>query len=123
MLVTTTSSSWTALLPGVLICCLGTGIFNPAASAIALDALPIHQSGLAAGANDTFRQAGIVIGIAVLGTLVPTGAALGRNPVAYVAGFHHALIAATLIAAVSATATAALLLPTWIGRVQPQATN
>lgn len=125
MLLTSTTSSWTAILPGVLISCLGTGIFNPAASALALDALPIHQSGLAAGANDTFRQGGIAIGIAALGTLVPAGAALGGNPAAYVAGFHHALIAATLIAAVSATATAALLLRTraWIGRVQPQATS
>jgi len=113
------------LLPGVLICCLGCGIFNPAASALALDALPIHQSGLAAGANDTFRQGGIVIGIALLGTLVPAGAVLGRNPAAYVTGFHHALIAATLIAAVSATATAALLLRSrgWIGRIEPQPTN
>jgi EmrB/QacA subfamily drug resistance transporter len=121
MLLTSTTSSWTAVLPGVLICCLGTRIFNPAASALALDALPMDQSGLAAGANDTFRQAGIVIGIAALGTLVPTGAALGGNPDAYVAGFHHALIAATVIAAVCATATVVLLLRSraWIGRAAP----
>jgi EmrB/QacA subfamily drug resistance transporter len=122
MLLTTTTSSWTAILPGELLCCLGTGIFNPAGSALALDALPMNQSGLAAGANDTFRQAGIAIGIAALGTLVPAGAALGGDPAAYVAGFHHALIAATLIAAVCATATAVLLLRrrTWIGRVVPE---
>jgi EmrB/QacA subfamily drug resistance transporter len=125
MLVTTTTSSWTAILPGVLICCLGTGIFNPAASALALDALPMHQSGLAAGANHTFRQGAIAIGIAALGTLVPAGAALGGNPAAYVSGFHHALIAATLIAAVCATATAALLLSTRtaIRRVASQTTS
>jgi EmrB/QacA subfamily drug resistance transporter len=122
-LLTTATSSWTAILPGVLICCLGTGIFNPAASALALDALPPHQSGLASGASDTFRQAGIAIGIAALGTLVPAGAALGGNPAAYVAGFHHALIAATVIAALCAAATAVLLPSTraWIGRVAPQA--
>jgi MFS family permease len=122
MLVTTTTSSWTALLPGVLICCLGTGIFNPAASALALDALPLEQSGLAAGANDTFRQGGTAIGIAVLGTLVPAGAALGGDPTAYVAGFHHALIVAALIAVVGATVGAALLLKTraWIGGVAPE---
>jgi EmrB/QacA subfamily drug resistance transporter len=123
MLLTTTTSSWTAILPGELICCLGTGIFNPAGSALALDALPMHQSGLAAGANDTFRQAGIAIGIATLGTLVPAGAALGGNPTAYVAGFHHALIAATLIAAVSATATAGLLLSTQAHGVAPGVTD
>ena len=125
MLLTTTSSSWAAILLGELICCLGTGIFNPAGSALALDALPKHQSGLAAGANATFRQAGIAIGIAALGTLVPADAALGGNPAAYVAGFHHILIAATLIATVCATATAALLLstPAWIRGVAPQTSN
>jgi EmrB/QacA subfamily drug resistance transporter len=91
LLTTTTTSSWAAILPDVLICCLGAGIFNPAASALALNALPTHQSGLAAGANATFRQAGTAIGIAALGTLVPADAALGGNPAAYVAGFHHAL--------------------------------
>lgn len=125
MLLTTPHSSWTAILPGVLVCSLGTGIFNPAGSALALDALPAHQSGLAAGANDTFRQGGIAIGIAALGTLVPAGATLGGNPAAYLAGFHHALIAATLIAAVCATATAVLLLGThtWIRIVAPQTSN
>jgi EmrB/QacA subfamily drug resistance transporter len=123
MLLTTADSSWTAILPGVLICCLGTGVFNPAASALALDALPARQSGLASGANDTFRQTGVAIGIAALGTLVPAGAALGGDPAAYVAGFHHALIAATGVAAICATATAVVLLgvPGWLGRVAPEA--
>jgi EmrB/QacA subfamily drug resistance transporter len=122
-LLTSADSSWTAILPGVLICCLGTGIFNPAASALALDALPAHQSGLASGANDTFRQTGVAIGIAALGTLVPSG--LGANPVAYVNGFHHALIAGTVVAAICAAATAALLLgaPAGIRQVAPEAAS
>ena len=63
-----------------------------------------------------------MIGIAALGTLVPAGTALGGDPAAYVAGFHHALIAATLIATVCATATAVLLLRSraWIGRAAPE---
>ena len=111
MLTAGAGSSWTVLLPGVLLCCLGTGVFNPAASALALDALPVEQSGLASGANDTFRQAGVAIGIAALGTLVPSGAALGGNPVAYVAGLHHALIVAAAVAVICASATAALADP------------
>lgn len=79
MLTTGAGSSWTVLLPGVLLCCLGTGVFNPAASSLALDALPTEQSGLAPGANDTFRQAGIAIGIASLGTLVPSGPRLAAT--------------------------------------------
>ena len=51
-------SSWLALLPGVLVVCAGTGLFNPALAAVALGSLSDAQSGLAAGVNDVFRQGG-----------------------------------------------------------------
>jgi EmrB/QacA subfamily drug resistance transporter len=104
-------SSWTILLPGVLICCIGSGIFQPASNALALGSLPEHQAGLAVGANDLFRQTGAAIGIAALGTLVPASARLGRDPQAYVTGLHHAVIVAAVVAALGAAATAALLIP------------
>ena len=50
---------------------VGTGLFNPAVTAVALGSAPPEQSGLAAGVNDTFRQAGIAVGIAALGALSP----------------------------------------------------
>ena len=111
LLVIGVGSSWTALLPGLLVTSIGTGLFNPTASELALRALPFHQSGLAAGANDTFRQTGVAVGIAALGTLVPAGAALGGNPQAYVDGLHHALIVSAAIALTGAVATAVLLIP------------
>lgn len=110
MLLTRTDSSWAVLLPGVLIACLGTGLFNPAASAVALSALPPERSGLAAGANDTFRQAGTALGIAALGAFVPVTGALGGSAHAYVSGLHHALLAAAALSIVGAIATGALLL-------------
>jgi EmrB/QacA subfamily drug resistance transporter len=111
MLVIGVGSSWTALLPGMLVAAVGTGLFNPTGSELALQALPDEQSGLASGANDTFRQTGVAIGIAALGTLVPAGAALGGNPQAYVDGLHHALIASAALALAGAIATAWLLVP------------
>jgi EmrB/QacA subfamily drug resistance transporter len=111
MLAIGVGSSWTALLPGLLASAVGMGLFNPAGSALALQALPDEQSGLASGANDTFRQTGVAIGIAALGTLVPAGAALGGNPQAYVDGLHHALIASAALALAGAIATAWLLVP------------
>ncbi len=91
----TPDSSWTAILPALLLAAVGTGLFNPAGSALALGALPDDQSGLAAGANDTFRQGGVALGIAVLGTLVPADAAFGGSAADYVAGLHTAgLVAA-----------------------------
>jgi EmrB/QacA subfamily drug resistance transporter len=110
MLDTTIDSSWAALMPGVLLACLGTGLFNPAASALALNALPAARSGLAAGANDTFRQAGVALGIAALGAFVPATSALGGSPQAYVHSLHEALIAAAGLSVAGAAATAALLL-------------
>lgn len=111
MLIIDVGSSWTLLLPGMLVTAVGTGLFNPAGSELALQALPYEQSGLASGANDTFRQMGVAIGIAALGTLVPASAALGGDPHAYVAGLHHALIASAALALAGACATAWLLIP------------
>jgi predicted MFS family arabinose efflux permease len=111
MLFLEVDSSWTILLPGLLVTSLGTGLFNPTGSALALNALPDEQSGLASGANDTFRQAGVAVGIALLGTLVPADAALGGDLQSYVDGLHNALIVSAAIAAVGAIATAWLLIP------------
>ena len=33
-------SSWTVFLPGVIVACIGTGLFNPALSAVALELGP-----------------------------------------------------------------------------------
>jgi EmrB/QacA subfamily drug resistance transporter len=111
MLIIGVDSAWTALLPGLLVTALGTGLFNPTGSALALNALSDEQSGLAAGANDTFRQTGVAVGIAALGTLVPANVALGGDLQAYVDGLHHALIAGAALALAGAVATAWLLVP------------
>jgi MFS family permease len=96
-------SSWTIALPGSILAMIGTGLFNPAVSGVALGSVPAHQSGLAAGVNDTFRQAGIAVGVAALGALVPAGAALGEgSPESYVSGMHDALWAGAALCVVAA---------------------
>jgi len=107
--MTEVDSSWTVVLPGLLVASVGTGLFNPAGSALALDALPPEQSGLASGANDTFRQTGVAVGIAWLGTFVPAEGVFGTDPAEYVDGMHHAVIAAAALALVCAVATGWLL--------------
>lgn len=108
-LTTEVDSSWTAILPGLLIASVGCGLVNPAGSALALEALPAEQSGLASGANDTFRQTGVAVGIAWLGTFVPANGPYG-DPVGYVEGMHNAFDAAAVLALVCAIGTGALLL-------------
>src|SRR5262249_22053468 len=85
-------STWLALLPGLLVVCVGTGLVNPALAGVALGSVDGAQSGLAAGVNDAFRQGGIAVGVAAFGVLIPASAALGHgSPEGYVAGLHHAL--------------------------------
>jgi MFS family permease len=102
-------SGWASILPGFLLASVGTGLFNPAGSALALAALPPEQSGLAAGANDTFRQTGLALGVAWLGTFVPATGPFGTEPRAFVAGLHHAVLAAAVLAVVAALVGGALL--------------
>lgn len=102
-------SSWTIALPGSIVAMIGTGLFNPSISAFALGSVPERQSGLAAGVNDTFRQAGIAVGVAALGALIPTGGAFGGNHVGYVDGLHHALWVGAALCAIGAVACAVLL--------------
>jgi EmrB/QacA subfamily drug resistance transporter len=103
-------SSWLLTLPGGLLAGAGTGLFNPAASAVALSSVPERHSGLASGINDTFRQSGIPLGVAVYGALVPAAAAVGHgSPAAFVTGLHHALWVAAAIAAAGALLGARLL--------------
>src|SRR4051812_14418078 len=104
------NSSWTSLEPGFLLASIGTGLFNPAVSAVALGSAPQHMSGLAAGVNDTFRQAGIAVGVAAFGAMVPASSGLGTiDPTGYVDGLHVALIAGAALATVGAVASARLL--------------
>jgi EmrB/QacA subfamily drug resistance transporter len=104
-------SSWTIILPGVMVALIGTGLFNPALTAVALGTVPPEQSGVAAGVNDTFRQAGIAVGVAALGALVPAQAAFGGSPQEYVDGLHDAMLAGAGLAAVGAVAAWFLISP------------
>ena len=103
-------SAWTIVLPGEMVALIGTGLFNPALTAVALGTVPPEQSGVAAGVNDTFRQAGIAVGVAALGALIPAEAALGGgSPAEYVSGLHDALWAGAALAAVGAVAAWVLI--------------
>ena len=105
-------SSWWLFLPGLLIALAGTGILNPTISAVALTSAPPEQSGLAAGVNDMFRQAGIAVGVAALGALVPVDVAFGAgSPQEYVDGFRHALWVGAGLACLCGLAGAMLIRP------------
>jgi EmrB/QacA subfamily drug resistance transporter len=69
MAFTTPTSGWTTLLPGFVLTGIGIGMTNPVLAASAVAVVPPQRSGMASGANNTFRQVGIATGIAALGTV------------------------------------------------------
>jgi EmrB/QacA subfamily drug resistance transporter len=60
---------WTTLLGGFLVLGAGVGLLNPVIADVALSVVPKERSGMAAGINDTFRQVGVAVGIAVWGAI------------------------------------------------------
>jgi EmrB/QacA subfamily drug resistance transporter len=116
MTVPDAHSSWLAIEPGMLVAMIGTGMFNPAVISVALGSVSEHQSGLAAGVNDTFRQAGIAVGVAALGAMIPTAALAKGDVTSYVGGLHNALAVGAALAAVGAVAAAYLIRPVLQGR-------
>jgi EmrB/QacA subfamily drug resistance transporter len=63
------TSSWTTLIPGFALCGVGIGLINPPLASTAIGVVHYSRSGMASGINSTFRQVGIVTGIAGLGAV------------------------------------------------------
>ncbi|HST56053.1 MAG TPA: MFS transporter [Solirubrobacteraceae bacterium] len=63
------SSTWTALLPGLIAAGIGVGLVNPPLASTAVAVVAPQNSGMASGINSTFRQVGIATGIAGLGAI------------------------------------------------------
>jgi hypothetical protein len=69
------SSSWTALIPGLLLAGTGAGLANPAIAKVALGVVSPLRTGMASGISNTFRLTGIALGVAALGAVFESGLA------------------------------------------------
>jgi EmrB/QacA subfamily drug resistance transporter len=65
----TAASSWTHLVPGLIVAGIGVGLVNPPLASTAVGVVQPRRAGMASGINSTFRQVGIATGIALLGAL------------------------------------------------------
>ncbi|WP_405845961.1 MFS transporter [Streptomyces sp. NBC_01518] len=63
-------SDWTALVPGLVLVGVGTGLVAPGIAGAALAAVPAERAGMAGGAVNTVRQLGYALGVAVSGTVL-----------------------------------------------------
>lgn len=105
-----TGSSWTALLPGLLVGGLGVGLVNPALAASALSEVAPQHAGMAAGVNNTFRQLGTAVGIAGLGAILEHHLQrAGQGPSSYADGFHALCFVAAAVAALGALVALSLV--------------
>jgi EmrB/QacA subfamily drug resistance transporter len=100
----TPDSAWTALLPGLLCCGLGMGIFNVVRTQAIVSMVPSHRAGEASGIGSTFQELGVALGVAVLGSLFQNRLAAD--------GFTAALDSVFLVSGVIAFAATAIALLT-----------
>lgn len=101
----TTSTPYLHLLPGMLCWGIGLGLLTPAVVTAAIAAAPAERSGLASGVNNTARQAGGVIGIAVFGVI----AGQPGEPSHFVTGLHITGLLTTGLFLLAAASTAYLV--------------
>lgn len=62
-------STWTHLIPGLIVSGVGIGLVNPPLASTAVGVVEVARAGMASGVNATFRQVGIATGIAALGSI------------------------------------------------------
>jgi dipeptide/tripeptide permease len=102
-------SSWTRLLPGLVILGIGSGLVNASLGRLALESVPRDRGGMGSGANNTARYLGGAAGVALVVALATGGGAgaggllAGWNTAAVVCG--ALCIVAALIVATCRSAT------------------
>ena len=101
LLLVEPDSAYPVLLPTLLGLGLGMGLLTPAVVAAALRAGPPDRPGLSSGVNNTARQAGGALGVAVFGAMAQDPA----TPHRFTEGLHHigVLSAVLWLAAVATT--------------------
>jgi EmrB/QacA subfamily drug resistance transporter len=106
------SSSWWAILPGLLTGGVGMAITMAPTTAAAMGSVPVDKAGVGSAVINSMRQVGGSLGIAVMGALVATAVSVTpfnpAFPQQFVEGYHRALhlgAAITLVGAIIAVTT------------------
>ncbi len=98
------------LLPALLIGGLGMALTMTPSAAAATRSVPVEKSGVGSAVLNAFRQVGGSVGIALMGAIMAHSiGGRGRSPEAFLDGFEHALVVASLIAFAGAVVAAAVV--------------
>lgn len=103
-------SSWTHLIPGFIVAGAGTGMVNAPLASTAVGVVAPQDAGMASGINSTFRQVGIAVAIAALGSIF-TARLAGATPATLSVHYASALNSVLLIGAITAIIAAAATVP------------
>ncbi|AJE80493.1 major facilitator superfamily MFS1 [Streptomyces albus] len=69
MVLVDADSSWTAMLPSMIVTGVGMGLFNPPRAAVTIGVVRPEKAGMASGMGETFQQVGVAVGVAAFGAL------------------------------------------------------
>jgi EmrB/QacA subfamily drug resistance transporter len=90
------SSTFWAILPGLVVGGLGLAITMAPTMAAAMSSVPVDKAGVGSAVINSMRQVGGSLGIAVMGTLVATSVSVGQfspaYPAQFIDGYHKALL-------------------------------
>lgn len=89
--------------PALLLAGLGAGTALPTSTVVVVAAVDPDRAGMAVAINNTLRQTGQALGVAVLGTIV------FAHPGGFVEGLQRALVVSAAVCALSALAVALLV--------------
>jgi EmrB/QacA subfamily drug resistance transporter len=92
----TVDSSWTHLIPGMILSGAGAGLINVPLASTAVGVVRPARAGMASGINSTLRQVGIATGIAALGAIFTAelrNTVQGRLAASPLAAHAHAIAA------------------------------
>lgn len=94
-------SAWTHLIGGLAVAGAGAGLVAPALAATAVRVVQPEDAGMASGVNSTFRQIGIAVSVAVLGSVFDariSGATAATLTARYASALNDVLLIAACVA-------------------------
>jgi Na+/melibiose symporter-like transporter len=93
-------STWAAVVPGLVVAGIGSGLANAALGRLAVESVPRDHAGMGSGANNTARYVGGAAGVALVVAVISATGAGPADPRALVNGWNSAaLVSAGLCAA------------------------
>jgi MFS family permease len=98
-------TSWTRVLPGLVILGIGSGLVNASLGRLALESVPRERAGMGSGANNTARYLGGAAGVALVVALATGSGGAGASGL--LTGWNTAVVVCGALCLVAALVAAA----------------